>query len=343
MSGKCTAMNRWLYLNSVLVAALLACNLSGRQTATPVSPQLTANPTQAPANQTQTPPIAAVTFTATPIPVFRPTDTPVPQPAATDTPLPIPTAVAPISTVFPDVAYVLVEEHVIGSYALRLWEDPAREEFVIDSVATISAVGQPTALIEFASGFGDLTGSDLTGEGHPDVVIETYTGGAHCCFATYAYDLGPVMTKMLETPVSNCGGAFEDLDGDGVFEFITCDDSFAYVYCAYAGSPVVKVIYQYEPDRGYVPASPHFAAHYVEDIAAHTELAEQAQPGEMGEWDNTTKCAVLGLVLDYLYAGNADLAWAEFERLYTYPDAPDFRAEIEEIVSDSVRFAPPLD
>jgi len=336
-------MKRWPYLPFVLVAALLACNLSGRPTATPVSPPLTASPTQAPANQTQTPPIVAVTFTASPIPVFRPTNTPVPSPAATDTPLPVPTAVAPISTVFPDVAYVLAEEQAIGSYALRLWEDPASDEFVFDSVATISAVGQPTAQIEFASAFGDLTGTDLTGEGHPDVVIETYTGGAHCCFSTHVYDLGPVMTKMLETPVSNCGGAFEELDGDGVFEFVTCDDSFAYVYCAYAGSPLVKVIYQYEPGRRYVPASPLFADQYIENIAAHREQAEEARPGEMGEWDNTTKCAVLPIVLDYLYAGNADLAWEEFERLYTYPDAADFRAEIEEMVSDSVRFAPPLD
>jgi hypothetical protein len=231
--------------------------------------------------------------------------------------------------------YVLEEERLIGRYTVQLWRNTAGDIMGFDNIATISAEGQALVQIEMASGFGDLTGSDITGEGHPDVIIETYSGGAHCCFSTIVYDLGPTLTKMLETPQSNCGGQFEDLDGDGVFEFVTCDDLFAYAYCPFAASPVVQVILQYEPGRGYLPASPRFAHLYAEEVAAHTQMAQEARPGELGEWDGTTKCGVLPLMLDYLYTGRADQAWTEFNRLYNYPDAALFWAEVVQAVADS--------
>jgi hypothetical protein len=92
---------------------------------------------------------------------------------------------------------------------------------------------------------------------------------------------------------------------------------------------------------GYVPAGPRFPGLYEDAIAMHTARAEQAQPGGLGEWDATSKCAVLPLVLDLLYSGQADRAWSEFERLYTFPDADTFRTEVEETVGGSPLYAAP--
>jgi hypothetical protein len=253
----------------------------------------------------------------------------------------VPTPTAPTSELFPDATYALAKELVIGIYAVRLWRNTASEGLGFDSIVTISAVGQPQVKIESAPGWDDLTGTDITGEGDPDVIIETYSGGAHCCFATFVYNLGSKLTKVLETPSSNCGGIFQDLDEDGVLEFVTCDDLFAYTYCPFVGSPAVKVILRYEPGRGYVPASPRFAHLYADDIATHTQMAEQAEPGAMGEWDGTTKCSVLPLVLDYLYSGQPDQAWAALKRWYSHPDLESFRAEIEEAVNQSPLFTAP--
>jgi hypothetical protein len=194
--------------------------------------------------------------------------------------------------------------------------------------------------IESVAELGAETGTDLTGEGNPDVVFRVYTGGAHCCFSTIVYDLGPALTKVLETPLSNCDGRFEDLDGDGTAEVVTCDDLFAYTYCAYAGSPAVQVVLQYDPEQGYVPASPHFVDHYSRAIAKHTEQAEDVQPGAMGEWDATRKCGVLPLVLDYLYTGQNDRAWQAFSRLYDGPDTLLFWAEIMQAIAESPLYAP---
>jgi hypothetical protein len=140
---------------------------------------------------------------------------------------------------------------------------------------------------------------------------------------------------VLESAESNCGGRFEDLDGDSALEFITCDDMFAYAYCPYAASPMVQVIMQYEPGRGYAPASPRFAHLYAEAIAQHTQLAQNAPAEGMGEWDQTTKCSVLPLMLDYLYSGQADLAWVALDRWYDYADALLFWAEVSHDTSHS--------
>lgn len=61
---------------------------------------------------------------------------------------------------------------------------------------------------------------------------------------------------MPASPTGNQCGRFEDLDEDGIYEFLSVDDSFAYRYCAYAGTPIVRVVLKYEPGAGYVPASP---------------------------------------------------------------------------------------
>jgi hypothetical protein len=327
-------MKRLTWTLVTLAALLLACSISPPPTDTPDESAL----------QTRVAQDVAATLaalpSATPIPP-QPTDTLPPSPTSTFTPTSIPT-LSPTSLTPepPDPAYFLQEERFIGPYAIRMWRNPDSDPFMFDSILTISGAGQPQVRVESFSGLGDETGTDITGEGHPDVIVNVFTGGAHCCFSTIVYDLGPTLTKVLETPLSNCGGHFQDLDGDGVLEFITCDDLFAYEYCSFAGSPIVQVVLQHEPGRGYIPASPRFPQLYVEDIARDLRRAEEAVPGAMGEWYNDTKCSVLPLILDYLYSGQADEAWAAFDRLYTYPDAQVFRAEIELAVSNSSLFAP---
>ncbi len=80
---------------------------------------------------------------------------------------------------------------------------------------------------------------------------------------------------------------------------------------------------------------------FTDQITQDTQRAEQAQPGEDGEFDNTTKCQVLPVVLDYLYSGQTNKAWSEFNRLYTLPDAATWQADIQKTVSNSVRYVAP--
>jgi hypothetical protein len=237
-------------------------------------------------------------------------------------------------------SYVVDQEQAVGEYVVRLWQNTAAQSPGFDNVGTISRGDELLARVDQVMELGYETGVDLTGEGNPEAVFQIYTGGAHCCFSTVAYDLGPTPKKVLEKPASNCDGAFQDVDDDGVAEYATCDDLLAYAYCPYASSPMVLVIMQYDPALGYVPASPRFADLYADAITHHLEQAKEAEAGELGEWDATSKCGVLPVLLDHLYAGQGDEAWETFNEVYTFPDALLFWAEVMQAVENSPLYAP---
>jgi hypothetical protein len=205
----------------------------------------------------------------------------------------------------------------------------------------IEAAGKASIRVDMFSALHDLTGNDLNGDSFPDVVVETYSGGAHCCFGTQVYSLRPdAAVLILQKPESNAGGYFEDLDADGVSEFVTYEDSFAYQYCPYAAGVSVKVIMAYDHgDDRYIPASPHFPEQYLGEIATNEERA-LAAPGELGEWDGTNICAILPLALDYLYLGQPDLAQSEFSTRYSGTDAVAKWGEILQVVGSSPLYTP---
>ncbi|RLE29445.1 hypothetical protein DRJ27_04645 [Candidatus Acetothermia bacterium] len=237
----------------------------------------------------------------------------------------------------------LIQELRFGPYTVRLWEEGEaanRYSLVVierDGKLVFKRTGSQLHL-------DPLTGRDITGEGNPDVIIRGYSGGAHCCFYTIVCDLGEELRIYAtpDSPEGNCPGEFVDLDGDGTYEFVTCDDSFAYRYCCYAGSPAVKAVLRLVPGKGFVPVSPEFSQLYEEDIRRHTEMAEAArEKGKGSGWDGTTKCEVLPLVLNLLYSGRIEEAWQALERYYRFPDMDTFRAEIWETVSNSLFFTLP--
>jgi len=365
---------RWTSFAAVLLLAglLLACTVGTpmpkagtdedaveTQVAEGVSATLTAVGRPSPMAETD-PALAEPSATPT-IPLPNPTPTPLPP---APTPVPVATDVVaaslepPVSEVFPEAAYLLADEATVDAYTIRFWSSGPGDEFLLpNNIITISAEGQRPVEIEMVSALGslnqdgtriewrrfgditlgELTTGDITGDGYPDLVLETYSGGAHCCFSSIVYELGPSLDRALQTREGNCGGDFEDLDGDGVLEFITCDDIFAYVYCSFAGSPLVKVILAYQPGQGYLPASSRFAHLYADDIIRHTEQAKKTSV----ESYESPECQVLPLVLDYLYTGQPEKAWSELDRLYTGPDVEAFGAEIEQAVTQSPLFVFP--
>jgi hypothetical protein len=257
------------------------------------------------------------------------------NPAPTPT-RPVGMAAAPTSLQYPENVYGLKSQRWINGYAVCLWE--STDTLWPHVIATIDGTGQRRVQVEDVESLDPLTGSDVTGDGTLDVVIHTSTQGAHCCYAMIIYELGATPLKALETPPGNCTAKLVSLDADRALEVETCDDLFAYLYCSYASSPLVKVYLDYRAGQGYVPASPRFASLYSMDIAAHTLEAERAVAREGCDGLGVSKCAVLGVVLDYLYSGRADKAWSELYRIYGCPDVDTFAAEVKASVEASSLF-----
>jgi hypothetical protein len=95
--------------------------------------------------------------------------------------------------------------------------------------------------------------TDLDGDGEPEVLLDLFTGGAHCCIVTEVYALqGPPATTIVpsygrvEHNFLDPGYTLRDLNGDGVPEFQSADGRFAYALSSYAGSGVPVQIWRFQ-------------------------------------------------------------------------------------------------
>jgi hypothetical protein len=79
---------------------------------------------------------------------------------------------------------------------------------------------------------------DLEHNGQPDVVLDLFSGGAHCCSIEQIFSFDPGTMTYVETEHSfgDPGERIVDLDQNGRYEFLTADDSFAYEFTDYAAS-----------------------------------------------------------------------------------------------------------
>ena len=85
--------------------------------------------------------------------------------------------------------------------------------------------------------FGRVFLRDLDKSGTPEVIVETFSGGAHCCTSAFIYTKRQGKFQIVETGPKDGGGfGYQDLDGDGTIELVSKDQSFYYSFSAYAFS-----------------------------------------------------------------------------------------------------------
>jgi len=246
----------------------------------------------------------------------------------------------------PQEGYSLHDERSIGPFAIQRWVSTTMPDVspsgmcdcltVVYSgdrhVATIGTAGTLSA-----STMSELTGTDINGDGFPDVVVSAWSGGAHCCYSMAVYSVGEAVRPILVLETGNCGpGEFADLDGNGTKEFITCDDRWAYNYCSFADSPFPRVIYSYDPTRGsYVLETPHFASSYRDQLAAALEEAQNWMSESSGRDIGLDKCRLLRPMLGLMYGGRFSDGLALLRGLYRGADRADFERETVEKVRTS--------
>ncbi|MEO8611782.1 MAG: hypothetical protein ABI690_28040 [Chloroflexota bacterium] len=212
---------------------------------------------------------------------------------------------APIDSILSTTADKVYQTVSIASYTICLWH-PGQG---ISDFATISALNQPDIRVDGIESIAPLPVDDINGDGYPDLMFLTHpNGSAHCCYGTIIYSLGKVPTQILnilspayQTPGTGRGD-FQDIDGDGRYEFVT-NDPLGGIACT---QPSVNVILQYDPMQGhYVGVTPQFATYRADMIARYLSLPSTSDP-----------CTIYPMVTTLMYLGKTDEAKAAFYRLY---------------------------
>jgi hypothetical protein len=261
--------------------------------------------------------------------------------------LPVTPALAQTPREAPQEGYSLHDERSVGPFTIQRWVNTVMPEvspsgmcdcltLVYESARRVMTFGSPGTLSAYS--MTDLTGTDINGDGLPDLIVSAWSGGAHCCYSTAAYSVGEDVKPILVLETGNCGpGEFEDLDGNGTREFITCDDRWAYIYCSFADSPFPRVIYSYDASRGsYVLETPRFASRYRDQLATVLDEAQiwMAQSG--GKDFGLDKCRLLRPALGLMYAGRFYDGLVLIRGLYRGADREEFERE----TVDKVRTSP---
>jgi hypothetical protein len=76
----------------------------------------------------------------------------------------------------------------------------------------------------------------LQAGGGPVVLLDLYTGGAHCCFSSDLLLPGRSDVRMIQETWGDPGYRLEDLGNDRALELVTADDGFAYAFTDFADS-----------------------------------------------------------------------------------------------------------
>lgn len=120
---------------------------------------------------------------------------------------------------------------------------------VYDEPVSSSSCGQSCAPGAVDSSSSSVHVLDLEHNGSPDVVLDLYSGGAHCCSIEQVFSYAPSSGTYVETErnFGDPGDRIRRLDGR--YLFFTADDRFAYAFTDYAASGLPLQILSFSQGR----------------------------------------------------------------------------------------------
>jgi len=181
-------------------------------------------------------------------------------------------------------------------------------------------------------------GNDITDEGQPNLVVSHWSGGAHCCFSYYVFNIGKDF-KLFDVINGGDGDAskFVDVNNDGKLEFIGNDWIFSYWHESFAASPAPPIILKYvngkyrlalDLMKKPLPADKDEKALIKEIKKEQREISklikeDMASTGQTNAdnfaWvknDVVLPSKVWGHMLDLIYTGHPKEAWAFLDKVW---------------------------
>ena len=160
-----------------------------------------------------------------------------------------------------------------------------------------------------------LTVRDLDGDGEPEILVDLYTGGAHCCYWTVILHYDGHTYRGNAVLWGDPGYELRDLDGDGRPEILTNDDRFAYEFAAYAFSVLPVQVDRYDHGR-------------IEDVTSQYPWLVRREAKQLWklyeqtrrERDADVRGVLAAWLADEYRLGLAAQGWARIEAVYRRGD-----------------------
>jgi hypothetical protein len=238
----------------------------------------------------------------------------------------------PIRVLPPDsvIAGPVVAESTVGNYRIRLLKDTVANDRMVD----ITQNGHRVFAIRAADARLEFVGRDVNGDHVPDVIVQAFSGGIHCCSQATVLELGRAIQQLGTIDGADGDIVFDDLDGDGIPEAKVGDFRFAYWReYAFAETQVPDVILAWR-DGAYRPACDLMR----EDAPTPATLTRKARELTQGWTAGDPPVAFWGYALDLIYDGHADIAWRFLDR--AWPAGIDGKDEFLGDMRDKLRGSP---
>ena len=258
--------------------------------------------------------------------------------------------------------------HGVGGAAKPLWDgyveqvSPASQEGVCRAALLAPDGSTVYEVTGVNASLSPATGSDITNDGKPDVVLETDSGPEQCCYlyALVTPGMTPPLQREFRTSVEL---NFGDRDGDGKIEIWARDFAFyGFDHLLREQSPAPLVVFRIK-DGNLFNVSQAFWTDYEADITqAKSQMGKKAledftgsptpdvsqgsgyganvpgggvSGGGKGPLDpeelrrrNETEGLVLQVILDYLYGGRGSQGWQYLSEVWPTLDKQRARQEI---------------
>ncbi len=155
-------------------------------------------------------------------------------------------------------------------------------------------------------------GTDLTGQGHPEMIVSLYTGGAHCCILEYVFELEPAFKMLATLDAEDSSFAHFAVIGDRFYYFAN-DWTFAYWRASFADSPAPNVV------LGFVPEGDGGSFHLSLDKMRSPEPAPEKWQALLAagrksfnrnpRFPDGIDSTLWAKMLELIYSGHSNLEW----------------------------------
>lgn len=173
---------------------------------------------------------------------------------------------------------------------------------------------------------------DFLGRGDKQLVVFTYSGGAHCCYDYTIFDFEPRFRVIYDSSKYDSANEIGselvpvDMDLDGVFEFHQRIEAFSYFHASYAASNKPTAVFAYNKKRRtYELANKRFP----EYVLADTERTLKWMRDNPSQWDDVF--VTRETFLNHIYSGDKRKAWEYYEKNYNFADKDEYRRDVRKL------------